>query len=57
MYPSRALGWLSVLSILPALASLPVTAQSYPVKPIRLIMPFNAGAPSDVLGRTISQKI
>ena len=57
MYPSRALGWLSVLSILPALASLPVTAQSDPVKPIRLIMPFNAGAPSDVLGRTISQKI
>ena len=57
MYTSRFLACVGVLSCLPLLASFPASAQSYPVKPIRLIMPFNAGAPSDVLGRTISQKI
>ena len=32
-------------------------AQSYPTKPIRLILPFPAGAPSDLVGRTIGQKM
>ncbi len=32
-------------------------AQSYPVKPIRLVLPFPPGAPSDLVGRTIGQKI
>ena len=29
----------------------------YPVKPIRLIVPFPAGGPADVLGRIVSQKL
>ena len=34
-----------------------VHAQSYPSKPIRLILPFPPGAPSDMVGRTVGQKI
>lgn len=32
-------------------------AQSYPSKPIRLILPFPPGSPSDMVGRTIGQKL
>src|SRR3954471_4421981 len=32
-------------------------AQSYPSKPIRLILPFPPGAPSDLVGRTVGQKM
>ena len=33
------------------------SAQSYPHKPIRLILPFPAGAPSDMVGRALAQKL
>jgi tripartite-type tricarboxylate transporter receptor subunit TctC len=32
-------------------------AQSYPAKPIRIVVPFPAGGPSDVLSRIIGQKM
>ena len=32
-------------------------AQSYPVKPIKLIVPFAAGGPADVIGRIIGQQL
>ena len=32
-------------------------AQTYPVKPIRLILPFPPGAGSDIVGRMLGQKI
>ena len=32
-------------------------AQTYPSKPIRLMLPFPPGAPSDLVGRTIGQKL
>ena len=34
-----------------------VEAQAYPTKPIRLVLPFPPGAPSDLVGRTIAQKM
>jgi tripartite-type tricarboxylate transporter receptor subunit TctC len=34
-----------------------VGAQQYPTKPIRLVLPFPPGAPSDLVGRTIGQKM
>lgn len=40
-----------------ALPCAPVFAQQYPVKPIRLVLPFPPGAPSDLVGRTIGQKM
>ena len=32
-------------------------AQTYPTKPIRLILPFPPGAPSDLVGRLVGQKL
>ena len=32
-------------------------AQSYPVKPLRLILPFPPGGPTDIAGRAIGQKL
>lgn len=33
------------------------SSQSYPTKPVRLIVPFAAGGPNDVIGRVVAQKL
>jgi tripartite-type tricarboxylate transporter receptor subunit TctC len=35
----------------------PVIAQTYPSKPIRFVLPFPAGGPTDLLGRIMGQKL
>ncbi len=35
----------------------PATAQSYPIRPVRLIVPFPPGSPSDFLGRIVAQRL
>lgn len=45
-----------VLMGLPAAAQTP-TAANYPTKTVRLIVPFPAGGPADVLGRVIAQRL
>ena len=32
-------------------------AESYPARPVRLIVPFGAGGPTDVFGRLVAQKL
>jgi tripartite-type tricarboxylate transporter receptor subunit TctC len=38
-------------------AAMPAAAQQYPVKPIRVILPFAPGGPTDLLGRVVGQKM
>lgn len=49
---TRACGAL-LLALWTALAC----AQGYPNKPVRIIVPFTAGSATDILGRTIAQKL
>jgi tripartite-type tricarboxylate transporter receptor subunit TctC len=50
---SLALAALAAVSLWPA----PAAAQAYPAKPVRMVLPFAAGAPSDLLGRIIAQRM
>ena len=45
-----------VIAILAAMTA-SAAAQNYPVKPMRLIVPFPAGGPTDIVGRTFAQKL
>src|SRR5262245_58686738 len=35
----------------------PAQAQSYPDKPVKLVVPFAAGGPADALGRILGEKL
>jgi tripartite-type tricarboxylate transporter receptor subunit TctC len=38
-------------------SALPASSQTYPTKPIKLVVPFGAGGPVDVMGRLVAQKL
>ncbi len=40
-----------------AAASMPAHAQSYPDKPVKLVVPYPPGGSADILGRSIGQKL
>jgi tripartite-type tricarboxylate transporter receptor subunit TctC len=48
---------LTVAAAMLAAACLPASAQNYPSKPIRLIVPFPPGGGNDVIGRVVGAKL
>ena len=49
--------WIHLTAIISTLASLPANAQTFPERPITLIVPFVAGGGADAVGRVIAQGI
>jgi tripartite-type tricarboxylate transporter receptor subunit TctC len=47
----------ALLALMPAVLPASLLAQAYPVKPIRMILPFPPGGPTDITGRAIAQKL
>ena len=43
--------------ILPIFLTLPVAAQNYPNRPVKMIVPFGAGGPADVYARVLAQHL
>ena len=47
--------WICLTAALSALMSLPASAQTFPERPITLIVPFAAGGGADAVGRVIAR--
>jgi tripartite-type tricarboxylate transporter receptor subunit TctC len=45
----------AALAVSAALLAAPATAQDYPSKPVKIIVPFGAGGPADVFSRQLAQ--
>ena len=60
---SRKMAWQTIFCVavsallLATAAASPANAQTYPNKPIRIILPMNPGGVTDILGRMMSQKL
>ena len=48
---------LATLVLATVVAAPAAAAEAYPSRPIRLILPFPAGGPTDILGRALGQKL
>ena len=51
----RKIAGLTAFALLPLLLSLPASAQPYPSRGVKLIVPFGAGGPADVYARVLAK--
>ena len=54
-FPRRDFLRIAGLAAASSILSHPALAQAYPVRPVRLVVPFNAGGSTDLVGRIICQ--
>src|SRR4051812_7764527 len=57
MTPSRTIGMNAGLVGLLLMCSAAPAQQAYPTRPIRLIVPYPPGGPTDIIGRTINDRL